>query len=397
MENLSSLSSLGLQYTSYVRSQPHLNEKTVKEESLDVRALQSIQVQNDQGVSVSLSTRYEVRASKAELYQDVAGNQNANPYANTILNAIANQLAVDAADGASQEELQSRFEAGLEGFIKGFNEAKEQLDAIGALDASVGEAIGDTHSKVLSGLQELAQKYGLSSESLEEHRKGRGENEIETSAPQGSFSGAFDSFSQSLTQLREFSFSLRTRDGDTVEIQVAAGQRTQAAISQGDTGSAVQASNATQNGFAFSVDGELDADEMGAINDLLNQIGHISDEFFNGDVYQAFDMALELGYNTEEIAGFALHLSKTEIQEASSTYARPLPAPDASGNPSSVGRLAPLANMVDLLEQAKETTSKFGRDLSLIEDLAEQFGRSQYADHAHSDKLKPFLHRLLQA
>jgi len=73
-------------------------------------------------------------------------------------------------------------------------------------------------------------------------------------------------------------------------------------------------------GFSFSVEGELDADELEAIGQLVQQVDGIATSFFEGNVYDALAQGKSLGYDENEIATFALKLEKTETQTVAARY-----------------------------------------------------------------------------
>lgn len=64
--------------------------------------------------------------------------------------------------------------------------------------------------------------------------------------------------------------------------------------------------------FSFTVKGELDEDELKAIGQLVADANELAEEFFNGDIETAFNQALELGFDEQELSSFALQLTKVE-------------------------------------------------------------------------------------
>lgn len=145
---------------------------------------------------------------------------------------------------------------------------------------------------------------------------------------------------------RSVDFSLRTADGDTVSIKVAdlvASRYQMGAMSEesGDFFAALSKSSSYQSGFALQIDGELDGDEVRAINDLLAQISEIGSAFFDGDFQLAFEEALNVGFDSSEIASFSLDLMRVERSQVG-VY--------AEIGKDSVGRdYQPLANMAQRL------------------------------------------------
>lgn len=75
-----------------------------------------------------------------------------------------------------------------------------------------------------------------------------------------------------------------------------------------------------QEGFSLLISGELDESELVAVGDLLRDVTNLADEFFNGDIESAFNQALDLGFDDEELIGFALELTQVEQVQVVQTY-----------------------------------------------------------------------------
>jgi len=75
-----------------------------------------------------------------------------------------------------------------------------------------------------------------------------------------------------------------------------------------------------ESSFSFSVEGELDQNELKAIGQLVSDANELAEEFFNGDIETAFNQALELGFNEQELSSFALQLTKVENIEVTKAY-----------------------------------------------------------------------------
>jgi hypothetical protein len=63
----------------------------------------------------------------------------------------------------------------------------------------------------------------------------------------------------------------------------------------------------------ISVNGELNADELEAIGALVAKVESLANDFFAGDFDKAFAAAANLGFDGEQIAGFALRLSTRQL------------------------------------------------------------------------------------
>ena len=75
-----------------------------------------------------------------------------------------------------------------------------------------------------------------------------------------------------------------------------------------------------RSNFSFSVEGELDEDELRAIGELVSDTASLATEFFDGDIDAAFEQALELGFDETELTGFALQLDSIQQTRVTQTY-----------------------------------------------------------------------------
>jgi hypothetical protein len=75
-----------------------------------------------------------------------------------------------------------------------------------------------------------------------------------------------------------------------------------------------------ESAFSFSVQGELGQDELKAIGQLVSDANELAEEFFNGDIETAFNQALELGFDEQELSSFALQLTKVENTQVIKAY-----------------------------------------------------------------------------
>lgn len=117
---------------------------------------------------------------------------------------------------------------------------------------------------------------------------------------------------------------VKTREGDTVSIrfnQSGSSSQTSFQAEQRESQfSLYQQSSSFESSFSFSVDGDLNEGEKQSISDLLDKINQVSDEFFNGNVKTAFEHALKVGFDTEQIAAFSLDLNMKSSIEAIMAY-----------------------------------------------------------------------------
>lgn len=104
-----------------------------------------------------------------------------------------------------------------------------------------------------------------------------------------------------------------------------------------------------ENSFSFSVKGELDEDELKAIGQLVADANELAEEFFNGDIETAFNQALELGFDEQELSSFALQLTKVENTEVIKAYETVSRFDDDNTDSSPAKSVKPVADYLDKL------------------------------------------------
>ena len=266
---------------------------------------------NIDGKSPQLTTPNKQDDEPASLFdfEEVARN---------VLRFVGGVIRGAADSGANEEELNNLFSQAREGVERGISQAQRDLG--GFLNDEISTGIENSRELINSEIDELeADIFGRQQFSVAESLT----NELFASASQ------------------DGSLSIRTRDGDEVRIsfesirQVNQYQSSQYSYQQNDgnengTGTGTNASLYVEqsqgiqfyqyDGFSFSVEGNLDEAELDAIADLVRQADELAREFFDGDIDLAFEKALELGFDEEELAGFALQLTQRQEVEVVQTY-----------------------------------------------------------------------------
>ena len=195
----------------------------------------------------------------------------------------------------------------------------------------------------------------------------------------------------SAAQQNQFEFSVTTADGDVVTLNASSLQallsENISSIDGSNSISSSMRSSYSESNLFFSVEGELDADEMKAVNELLLQVNDLAETFFSGDFQAAFDEAMKLGYNAKELVSFSLNLTQTSVQRATSAYQ----AQNSESANSETGLdIEPLAKYARDLVEAVKIASMFQYPERLINDLAGMF------ELAYSDGFKDSLMNLLK-
>ena len=138
---------------------------------------------------------------------------------------------------------------------------------------------------------------------------------------------------QSLTSAYQYSqtmtMTLETREGDKVSVDFRQLYEQYSSYSQfkqaeqGPSGVRYFESRealemtAFEERFAFSVEGDLNEDELAAIFDVFEQVDALANEFFNGNIEKAFEKALELNIDFGQLKSLDLNLEKSTTQVVS--------------------------------------------------------------------------------
>ena len=272
--------------------------------------------------------------------------------ADRILGFVTNAITQRA---GSDLEAQSMLRQAKEGIARGFSEAREILSGMPLMTDEIGEQIKQTESLIFEGLDNLQSAP------------------VDTSRQQIISENA--SLSSEFKQSSQASIQIVTQDGDKVDVSYAALiQYTEAqsySANQQAASASYEFSSQASASFQFSVQGNLDEGERQAINELLNDVGDLANQFFNGDVQAAFSSAQALGFDSKELKSFALDFQQSTYVEVVQTYQRTEQISPERINPERISpqqmsqSTAPVANpapaidvllqLENLIEQTKDT------------------------------------------
>jgi len=264
--------------------------------------------------------------------------------ADRILGFVETAIAQRA---GSEVEAQSMLQQAREGIAQGFSEAREILSNMPAMTDKIDEQVDTTESLIFKGLDELQNSLGS----------------VAVSSPQSQLISESASLSSQFKQSSQASLQIITRDGDKVDVSYSAllefSESQSYSVNQQGASASFESSSFASASFQFSVQGNIDEGEQQAINSLLSDVGDLANQFFNGDVQAAFDSALELGFDSQELKGFALDFQQRTYAEVVQTYQRTeqISQPVISQLPeSSVSNPAPAIDVLSQLEQLIEQT-----------------------------------------
>jgi hypothetical protein len=142
---------------------------------------------------------------------------------------------------------------------------------------------------------------------------------------------------------------IRTQEGDVVKVKFVTrtAMRTGVAqVSDGDrTLSSTSLAIATHSRAQIFIEGDLNADELAAIADVVHKVDALANDFFAGNVDAALAKAVELDMDTMQLANVALRLSmRQRIDTHAVSVASPLqvaPPADAAATPDAAPAIEP--------------------------------------------------------
>jgi len=235
--------------------------------------------------------------------------KNVMAFVNSSLNAAKSR-------GATPSELEEMLGQARQGVNNGIDEAIAELSDLNVLDDELAEGIEKARDLINIGIDETQEK--LISDSTE----------IPASSSSLTSRAVEFSSERYASQSNSSDLSITTADGDIVTISFSALQENQASenfsynADQNSSEMSYQssASSYAEMNFSFSVQGDLDQDELHAIQSLIKDISKIEKDFFAGDIDKAFNKALELGYDEEQLSSFNLELRQTQTNYVSQAY-----------------------------------------------------------------------------
>jgi hypothetical protein len=133
---------------------------------------------------------------------------------------------------------------------------------------------------------------------------------------------------------------IQTQQGDVIRIDYGSRLEVRASAAQvaskDGTTSTSQIAASQRERFSVSVQGDLNADELQAIDDVLAKINTLADDFFSGNTAASFARATQFDFDSGALAGVDVRLSQR--QQVSVAYAN-----GATDSPANNSPLVPAA------------------------------------------------------
>ncbi len=322
------------------------------------------------------------------------GKISSKQAAQNILGFISNRLRSDAASGAKPEQLLQRLDEGLDGFIKGFNEAKDIIEGLGLLTPELSNEINDTFERVINGIEHLRGRITEHTSLPSNHLDGIGDINQSNNVSKLELSAQHSESSS-------FSLSLTTQDGDQVSIEISRLKESNfsGSLAQNGTENSFELNQkqSSSSSFSLNIIGELDDDELAAIDALLQNVDAIANNFYSGHLDQAFNLASELEIDRDELSSLNLQLQRTTTTQALASYQTNSQNELPSNNNSDPVQLNPGIQLEKLLNDIQGLLTKayeFDHPLQLVNDIT--FGVQQsYSPQVSGENLTDKLNSLI--
>ncbi|MCW8109611.1 DUF5610 domain-containing protein [Alteromonas ponticola] len=300
--------------------------------------------------------------------------------AKNVMKFVGNVINGAAKNGASTEKLSELIGQAREGVAKGIAMAEKEIGGL-------------MNDDIAGGIDRSRSLLGEKLDKLEERLLGPNEAN-NTRAAQAVSVGTSES--------RDGAILIRTKDGDELSLNFESLRQFQYnqqsmvsirdnAVEGNGAGSAGELTDMQSYSFretagiSFSLKGELDEDEMEAIAELVDQAHDLADTFFSGDMDKAFEQALKIGFNDEELAGFAMQLNHTKQTEVVQAYQNVKNYKEDSdgtlGKGNVVNSIAKyMDKMMDLLNKADERLESGNDYGAIVNGLISQMEDVQVPD-----------------
>ncbi len=216
---------------------------------------------------------------------------------------VAQGLENARRDGKSAEDLQKMYDAAMSGIQKGFEEASDILSNLNLLTDDIATTIDQTRDLTFDKLAALDPSQAS----------------LPVSGTQTSILAA-----ERYDKAETFSLQVKTQDGDDVTITFSRADHAESSLGaySDASGSAISYSmdRSSVSDYQFSVEGNLDNDEIDALQNLIKDVNSIADDFFDGDIQEAFDKASEFRMDKTELASMNLTLTRSESYSSVAAY-----------------------------------------------------------------------------
>jgi len=298
--------------------------------------------------------------------------------AETVMSFVSSSLLAAKNRGATPEELNGMLVQARSGINEGIDEAIIELKELHLLDDDLAEGIEKSRTLIAIGLDEIEQQLNTT---------GAPDRQISPTKHAVDYASEHYNSSEKSSDL-----SITTTDGDIVTISFSEikenkfSEQFNYLADPDSTQLSYQSSSSSfrELNFSYSVEGDLDEEEIKAINTLIEDVSKVQKAFFNGNIDKAYEKALTLGYDNEQLNSFNFDFKLKQMSSVSHTYSEV-----ASYNSPEMAELnkvtKPIKAFVDQLRGVREMANKLlDNDKQEINKLFESVYK---AEHGFNEQL----------
>ena len=267
--------------------------------------------------------------------------------AKNVLGFVTGAIRRAQADGADEKKLTELLGQARKGIDQGFGDARDELKGTGLFSEDLDKGITKSYDLIQDGLGKFEEElFGKKADSATGSTDSSNGVPVANTTSDGSQNISVQGLAAAFSGRQSASLELATKEGDKITISFdqqeswkwqqarsnssvnrkaleAYGDnsngngRSEAAASRSQSASSLYYSRSV--GFSFSVEGNLNADELKAIGGLVDQVGSLSDSFFGGDLQGALDQAKDLSWDDSQLVSFSLDLQQSQSAAVSSS------------------------------------------------------------------------------
>jgi len=330
-------------------------------DNVDLNALSNPQLGNFK-LGQNLKETLGVELSPQQSVNKVSDFFDVDAVVENVMKFVGQRIELARAEGATEDELATMFDAARSGVEKGFGQAREQIDALGKLDDDLAGSINQAEQGIYKGIDEL--QFGSDDVSDDQVVPGSAVNNLQ-------YARVYE------RNTNKFQFEVTTQEGDKVKITARSDSRfyAESLSVQNENGELnyAAAEESNRSGYSLKVKGDLNEAEMAALEDLMAQVNDLSEEFFSGDISTAFDMAMSLTSDADQIAKFSLNLKQRQVSAYEvGSYSNIPEIANYEAPTLPKGLAEPLGKFAGGVRQAFNTAGEFSQPQDLLKSLFEQ-------------------------
>lgn len=276
----------------------------------------------------------------------VATHFDADEVVNNLVNFVRARVAMAAPE--DQEAMLAQARKGIE---TGFGQAADMLKSMGRLNESFQDGMQKAEDVLADALKDVDSLMAYQPE--------------KASAPEADKTVRAGELYYRNTE--DLSLSLTTREGDRIEIRYRTDTEKSAGFAESSNSRLFSWMQSDSSQFDLVIKGDLNDKEQKALDSLLADVDSLANEFYDGDIEKAFNMASALEMDMTQFSKLNLRMTETEVTGVAAYQ-------QAAGGAESLPKgLSPLAeyarHLVDSMKSLENDAVFRPRDLLDLMDI----------------------------